>query len=399
MAIEYICFPIDVDDCQPNPCQNDFDDCQPSPCQNGGECQDGVDSYSCQCLQGYTGSDCEIDVDECQPNPCQNGGLCQDGVDSYTCQCLQVFTGSDYVDDCQPNPCKNGGQCQDGVDSYTCRCLQGYTGSDCEIDVDDCQPNPCQYGGECQDGVDSYTCQCLQGFTGFDCEIDLDDCQPNPCQNGGQCQVRVDSYTCQCLRGFTGSDCEIPLSPSCSTDNGGCSQICNQDSIRQHHCACEEGYTLNEDGKTCDLFCRIDETQTSTSVVIDCVRYALYDNTLRKSWDEARNDCQSIGGTLAKIRGQDETDCLLNWMAAYYPSIGGVWIGLRASDDNPTDPDEYIWEADGTTVAESGFSNWNTGEPDFRGHRCVRMRARFNFMWGDDLCSRTRNYLCEIDDC
>ncbi|MFE8596283.1 LamG-like jellyroll fold domain-containing protein [Archangium violaceum] len=38
--------------CEPN-------DCSPNPCQNGGTCVDGVNSYTCQCPSGWTGTNCE----------------------------------------------------------------------------------------------------------------------------------------------------------------------------------------------------------------------------------------------------------------------------------------------------------------------------------------------------
>ena len=37
---------------------SDIDDCQPNPCQNGGTCTDGVNSYSCECDLLYDGKDC-----------------------------------------------------------------------------------------------------------------------------------------------------------------------------------------------------------------------------------------------------------------------------------------------------------------------------------------------------
>ena len=41
----------------------DIDDCDPDPCAgfpNSVGCVDGVDSYTCTCAPGYTGSECEI---------------------------------------------------------------------------------------------------------------------------------------------------------------------------------------------------------------------------------------------------------------------------------------------------------------------------------------------------
>ena len=37
----------------------DVDDCSPNPCEHGGSCTDGVNSYDCDCVTGYTGSNCQ----------------------------------------------------------------------------------------------------------------------------------------------------------------------------------------------------------------------------------------------------------------------------------------------------------------------------------------------------
>ena len=36
----------------------DIDDCSSSPCDNGGTCVDGVNSYLCECLPGFNGTNC-----------------------------------------------------------------------------------------------------------------------------------------------------------------------------------------------------------------------------------------------------------------------------------------------------------------------------------------------------
>ena len=38
--------------------------------------KDGVQSYACLCVAGFSGSRCETNINECSPNPCQNGGDC-----------------------------------------------------------------------------------------------------------------------------------------------------------------------------------------------------------------------------------------------------------------------------------------------------------------------------------
>ena len=37
----------------------DIDNCQPNRCQNGGSCTDLVKGYTCSCAAGYTGDNCE----------------------------------------------------------------------------------------------------------------------------------------------------------------------------------------------------------------------------------------------------------------------------------------------------------------------------------------------------
>ena len=38
----------------------DIDECATSPCQNGGSCTDQINSYTCNCVDGYDGPNCEI---------------------------------------------------------------------------------------------------------------------------------------------------------------------------------------------------------------------------------------------------------------------------------------------------------------------------------------------------
>ena len=37
----------------------DINECSSNPCQNNGSCNEKVNSFSCGCVQGYTGSRCE----------------------------------------------------------------------------------------------------------------------------------------------------------------------------------------------------------------------------------------------------------------------------------------------------------------------------------------------------
>ena len=87
----------------------DIGECSSVPCQNNGTCVDEINRFSCNCTSAFTGALCEtsrivnqssfffqffyLDVDECESGPCQNNGTCFDGVGTFTCQCVTGYTG------------------------------------------------------------------------------------------------------------------------------------------------------------------------------------------------------------------------------------------------------------------------------------------------------------------
>ena len=168
--------------------------------------------------------------DDCQEHACLNSAICVDGVNAYTCKCVQGFVGEfceKNVDNCIDGPhmvegrCKNGGTCTDDAndaslafDTYACTCVGGYKGKHCEIEIDECAVTPCQHGGSCVDKVNGYTCSCVNGYEGKDCEVDVDDCAVNPCQNGGECTDGVAIFICDCEATlFEGERCEVKKTP------------------------------------------------------------------------------------------------------------------------------------------------------------------------------------------
>ena len=40
----------------------DIDECESNPCANRGTCIDGINSFTCSCVKGYTGHDCETGI-------------------------------------------------------------------------------------------------------------------------------------------------------------------------------------------------------------------------------------------------------------------------------------------------------------------------------------------------
>ena len=91
----------------------DIGECTSAPCQNNGTCIDEINRFMCICADGFSGNVCETseilltkgnqnfliifvsytDIDECVSAPCHNLGTCVDGIDGYTCYCIDGYAG------------------------------------------------------------------------------------------------------------------------------------------------------------------------------------------------------------------------------------------------------------------------------------------------------------------
>ena len=87
-----------------------------------------------------------IAVFKCISNPCLNGGTCLNGINSYTCTCPPGYTGSNCGDSCISKPCRNGGTCFNRFKTFTCN---GYSGVTCNQIINNCISHPCMNGGTC----------------------------------------------------------------------------------------------------------------------------------------------------------------------------------------------------------------------------------------------------------
>ena len=128
------------------------------------------------CATGFTGADC-VEVANCVGVNCSGNGQCVDGADTFTCNCVPGFTGElcqTNIDDCVGVSCSGNGRCVDGADSFSCDCDPGFTGVICQTNIDDCvEAQNCSGNGQCVDGVNSFTCECSPGYTGATCSIVL----------------------------------------------------------------------------------------------------------------------------------------------------------------------------------------------------------------------------------
>ena len=119
----------------------DIDDCKDNPCNNGGNCIDGVASYTCVCPVGFLGLDCEKSGLKCFTSKLYQSSFRIDWNSTKNFMIKLklhkafklIWIASADIDDCQSNPCKNGGVCNDGTNSFTCSCPHGFIGDDCGI--------------------------------------------------------------------------------------------------------------------------------------------------------------------------------------------------------------------------------------------------------------------------
>ncbi|KAF4525401.1 hypothetical protein B566_EDAN004144, partial [Ephemera danica] len=239
-------------------CELNRNDCVPEQCHNGATCVDGTNNFTCVCPPGFSGSLCQLSVDECLSNPCMNGGSCIDRVDGYSCNCTENFMGercelpfnpcaSSYEglfcennkNDCQGVMCQEDRVCVDLVN--------GYEGLFCENNKNDCQGVMCQEDRVCVDLVNGYECRCKPGYTGENCTVDIDHCEDQPCKNNGTCKDYVGNYTCHCPAGYTGKECGQNIN-ECESNPCQNGSTCI-DAIASFTCACPPGIT--------GLFCEV----------------------------------------------------------------------------------------------------------------------------------------------
>lgn len=227
-------------------CDTHLNACLHQPCLNGGTCKSTERNYTCECPLGYYGRHCDTTASTCTENPCLNGGTCIDDGNGFRCLCLGNYEGARcdlLMSTCDENPCLNGGSCSVTDSSYVCQCPHGFTGNNCEQKSDECSANPCENGGVCVDG----RCQCVPGYVGTSCQTNVDDCLTKPCANGGTCYDQINDYSCVCQPGFTGKDCSVNIDDCASNpcQNGG---TC-EDRVMEYVCVCPTGY----DGALCQV--------------------------------------------------------------------------------------------------------------------------------------------------
>ncbi|XP_039670588.1 CD209 antigen-like protein D [Perca fluviatilis] len=110
-----------------------------------------------------------------------------------------------------------------------------------------------------------------------------------------------------------------------------------------------------------------------------------YISSIKKNWQESRDDCRQKGADLVIINSKEEQDFTIKFTKI-------MWIGLTDSET------EGMWKwVDGTPLTKS---YWVSGEPNGdKKENCVKIK-KFDSenSWNDLSCSTLLNWICEMKD-
>ncbi len=158
----------------------DVDECADAldNCDVNAECIDADGSFSCACLEGYSGDGVTCtDIDECtdELDDCDVNAQCDNTGGSFTCTCDDGYEGDGTVcadvDECEEgsDDCDANAECVNEVGGYVCNCDPGYAGdgTDCS-DVDECEEgtDDCDANASCSNTAGGFECTCDDGFDG-----------------------------------------------------------------------------------------------------------------------------------------------------------------------------------------------------------------------------------------
>ena len=105
-------------------------------------------------------------------------------------------------------------------------------------------------------------------------------------------------------------------------------------------------------------------------------------NTKKKTWYEAREDCQTKKADLLSVHNKNESNIL-------HMIYGDFWIGLNDIDNEGM----FVW----TDGSKTDFLSWNTNEPtNGNGNEdCTHSYAKLE-TWNDAECSEKLSYVCKM---
>ena len=57
-------------------------------------CAQNFEGSDCtQCIPGFTGANCDVNIDNCVGVNCSGNKICVDGINGFTCECMNGYNG------------------------------------------------------------------------------------------------------------------------------------------------------------------------------------------------------------------------------------------------------------------------------------------------------------------
>lgn len=242
----------------------DIDECQDFNGQCSHTCVNDQPLYHCECPTDMeldvTGKKC-TDIDVCETEkPCDHECINVPGA-GFKCVCDEGFIlAADLttcIDECNIDNGGCGKFCTHADNGATvCFCNEGFElapdGKACN-DIDECarETDECDLG--CENTEGSFVCTCPDGFVLHTDGKQCDDVDPCSINNGGcshDCVSgnAVDPATCECPDEMFLINDKLTCQHKCDDENNGCEQVCDRQTA---DCICNEGWTLDVNGKTC----------------------------------------------------------------------------------------------------------------------------------------------------
>ena len=144
-------------------------------------------------------------------------------------------------------------------------------------------------------------------------------------------------------------------------------------------CQCKEGHI----GQKCNIAC----PQGWTLVGSKCLQMSADSRT----YDEAAQQCRSIGGTLAEPMNTDENDGMINFTKTQNKFWGEdrFWIGFNDKNQE----NQFISESTGQHL---DIKYWSPGQPDNSNDEdCVEVWFHDNYRWNDAQCDIKFPFVCQ----
>ena len=106
-------------------------------------------------------------------------------------------------------------------------------------------------------------------------------------------------------------------------------------------------------------------------------------NKEKLNYFKARENCQSIGGTLFEPQSLSKYRTVYEWAKTFKDD--NKWIGITSEDT------KWVLDSSGFTV---NFQNWDADEPSSENEKCLEIRK--DGKWNDENCDSSKMSICEF---